>query len=49
MTQNELAIKAGTTKSYISKIEKGCVEPGVDNLHYRFLQNLYLRRKSQMV
>ena len=42
MTQNELAIKAGTTKSYISKIEKGCVEPGV-GLFFRIVDALGLR------
>jgi transcriptional regulator len=29
MTQSELAKQVGTTKSYISKIENGVVEPGV--------------------
>lgn len=29
MTQTELAERIGTNKSYISKIEKGVVEPGV--------------------
>lgn len=29
MTQTELADRIGTNKSYISKIEKGVVEPGI--------------------
>ncbi|MDL2252161.1 helix-turn-helix domain-containing protein [Odoribacter sp. OttesenSCG-928-J03] len=29
MTQTELAQRIGTNKSYISKIEKGIVEPGI--------------------
>lgn len=29
MTQSELAKQVGTTKSYISKIENGVIEPGV--------------------
>lgn len=29
MTQTELAQKIGTNKSYISRIEKGTIEPGV--------------------
>ena len=29
MTQAELAEKVGTNKSYISRIEKGAIEPGV--------------------
>ena len=29
MTQSELAQRVGTTKSYISKIENGVVEPSV--------------------
>ncbi len=29
MTQSELAEKAGTTKTYISKIENGAIDPGV--------------------
>ena len=29
MTQSELAEKIGTNKSYISRIEKGIVDPGI--------------------
>lgn len=29
MTQSELAEKVGTNKTYISRIEKGVIEPGV--------------------
>ena len=29
MTQSELAEKSGTNKSYISRIEKGIVDPGI--------------------
>ncbi|MDF9830383.1 helix-turn-helix transcriptional regulator [Parabacteroides sp. PF5-6] len=29
MTQTELAERIGTNKSYISKVEKGVVEPGI--------------------
>ena len=42
MTQTELAEKAGTTKSYISKIEKGLIEPGV-GLFFRLVNSLGLR------
>ena len=42
MTQTELAKKAGTTKSYISKIENGLIEPGV-GLFYRLVNSLGLR------
>ena len=43
MTQTELAEKAGTTKSYISKIENGLIEPGV-GLFFRLVNSLGLRR-----
>ncbi len=33
ITQSELASKVGTTKSYISKIENGVIEPGVAMFH----------------
>ncbi|MDD7598021.1 helix-turn-helix domain-containing protein [Prevotella sp. SGI.027] len=42
MTQTELAEKAGTTKSYISKIENGLIEPGV-GLFFRLVNALGLR------
>ena len=42
MTQTELAKKAGTTKSYISKIENGLIEPGV-GLFFRLINSLGLR------
>lgn len=42
MTQSELAEKAGTTKSYISKIENGAIEPGV-GLFFRLISALGLR------
>lgn len=42
MTQTELAEKAGTTKSYISKIENGLIEPGV-GLFFRIVNSLGLR------
>lgn len=42
MTQSELAKKAGTTKSYISKIENGVIEPGV-GLFFRLISSLGLR------
>ncbi|SES65202.1 helix-turn-helix domain-containing protein [Prevotella sp. kh1p2] len=42
MTQSELAEKAGTTKSYISKIENGVIEPGV-GLFFRLINALGLR------
>ena len=42
MTQTELAEKAGTTKSYISKIENGLIEPGV-GLFFRLINSLGLR------
>lgn len=42
ITQSELAERVGTTKSYISKIENGAVEPGV-GLFFRLASALGLR------
>lgn len=42
MTQAELASRAGTTKSYISKIENGVVQPSV-GLFLRLIDALGLR------
>ena len=42
MTQSELAQRVGTTKSYISKIENGVVEPSV-GLFLRLIYALGLR------
>lgn len=42
MTQSELAKRAGTTKSYISKIENGVIDPGV-GLFFRLIKSLGLR------
>lgn len=42
ITQAELAKRVGTTKSYISKIEKGVIEPGV-GLFFRLVNALDLR------
>jgi DNA-binding XRE family transcriptional regulator len=42
VTQQELASRIGTSKSYISKIEKGLVEPGVGTF-YRIMTSLGLR------
>ncbi len=42
VTQSELARRVGTTKSYISKIENGAVEPGV-GLFFRLVNALDLR------
>jgi DNA-binding XRE family transcriptional regulator len=42
ITQAELANRIGTDKSYISKIEKGLVEPGVGTF-YRIIDALGLR------
>ena len=41
MTQAELAEKVGTNKSYISRIEKGAIEPGV-GLFFRIIDALGL-------
>lgn len=42
MTQSQLAEKVGATKSYISRIEKGLIEPGVA-LFFRIMEALGLR------
>ena len=42
MTQAELAEKVGTNKSYISRIEKGAIEPGV-GLFFRIIDALVLK------
>lgn len=42
ITQSELAQRVGTTKSYISKIENGAVEPSV-GLFFRLISALGLR------
>lgn len=42
MTQSELAEKVGTNKTYISRIEKGVVEPGV-GLFFRIINALGLK------
>lgn len=42
MTQSELAARAGTTKSYISRIERGTVEPGM-SLFFRIISALGMR------
>lgn len=42
MTQEDLAKKVGTSKSYVSRIEKGLVEPGV-NTFLRMIDALGLR------
>lgn len=42
MTQSELAEKVGTNKTYISRIEKGAIEPGV-GLFFRIIDALGLR------
>lgn len=42
VTQSELAQRVGTTKSYISKIENGVVEPSV-GLFFRLVNALGLR------
>jgi len=42
MTQAELAEKIGTNKSYISRIEKGAIEPGV-GLFFRIIDALGLK------
>lgn len=45
MTQSELAEKVGTNKTYISRIEKGIIEPGV-GLFSVLLMRLALKLKS---
>ena len=42
MTQSELAEKVGTNKTYISRIEKGLIEPGV-GLFFRIIDALGLK------
>ena len=42
MTQAELAEKVGTNKTYISRIEKGVIEPGV-GLFFRIIDALGLK------
>ena len=42
MTQSVLADKVGTTKSYISRVENGSIEPGV-GMFLRILNALGLR------
>lgn len=42
ITQSELARRVGITKSYISKIENGVIEPGV-GLFFRLLTAMGLR------
>ena len=42
MTQSDLAKKVGTDKTYISRIEKGVVEPGV-GMFFRIVDALGLR------
>lgn len=42
MTQSALAEKVGTNKSYISRIEKGLIEPGVA-LFFRIIEALGLK------
>jgi DNA-binding XRE family transcriptional regulator len=42
VTQEELASRIGTDKTYISKIEKGAIEPGIGTF-YRIIDALGLR------
>jgi DNA-binding XRE family transcriptional regulator len=42
VTQKELASRVGSSKSYISKIENGAIEPGVGTF-YRIINSLGLR------
>ena len=42
MTQAELAEKVGTNKTYISRIEKGIIEPG-EGLFFRIIDALGLK------
>lgn len=42
MTQTDLAIKVGTDKTYISRIERGLIEPGV-GLFFRIMDALGLK------
>ncbi len=42
MTQGELAVRANVTKSYISRVENGFIEPGV-SMFYRIMNALGMR------
>ena len=42
ITQQELAQRVGKDKSYISKVEKGLIEPGVGTF-YQIIESLGLR------
>ncbi len=42
MTQSDLAKKVGTDKTYISRIERGLIEPGV-GLFFRIMNTLGLK------
>lgn len=42
VTQQELARRVGTTKSYISKVENGVITPSV-GLFYRFINAIGMR------
>ena len=42
VTQEELALRTNTTKSYISKVENGIITPSV-GMFYRFIAALGLR------
>lgn len=42
MTQSDLAKKVGTDKTYISRIEKGLIEPGV-GMFFRIIDALGLK------
>ena len=42
ITQEVLARRVGTDKSYISKVEKGVIEPGV-GMFYRIMEALGMR------
>lgn len=42
MTQSDLAKRVGTDKTYISRIEKGVIEPGV-GMFYRIIDALGLK------
>jgi DNA-binding XRE family transcriptional regulator len=42
ITQSELASRIGASKSYISRIEKGAIEPGIGTF-YRIMNALGLR------
>lgn len=42
MTQSDLAIKIGASKSYISRVEKGQIEPGISTF-LRIIDALGLR------